>query len=90
MLTGSRFQGGRDGTDIRGGDTCGLRACSERLIVGAIRAEGAMSMTVIVRATDVSVQPACGIAASSCSYPHVAVSALSACVSPHAAGCCAQ
>lgn len=43
---------------MRGGDTSGLRAYNERLIVSAIRAGGAMSKAGIARATGLSVQAA--------------------------------
>jgi predicted NBD/HSP70 family sugar kinase len=43
---------------MRGGDTSGLRAYNERLIISAIRAGGAMSKAEIARATGLSVQAA--------------------------------
>lgn len=43
---------------MRGGDTSGLRAYNERLIVGAIRQAGALSKAEIARATGLSAQAA--------------------------------
>ena len=44
------------GGGVRGGDTSGLRAYNERLIVGAIRQAGALSKAEIARATGLSAQ----------------------------------
>lgn len=43
---------------VRGGDTSGLRAYNERLIIGAIRQAGALSKAEIARATGLSAQAA--------------------------------
>lgn len=52
------MRGDGDGGTMRGGDTSGLRAYNERLIISAIRAEGAMSKAGVARATGLSVQAA--------------------------------